>query len=334
MKKILTSIFFAALGLSLSWAQNFGAAASIPTLPKSQVLDHDEVIAVVEDTTITRSELNRALMPFIQNLRSTSRTQEEYIQKINKLSRELLQNMIDKVILIKEFHAKGMVIPQSVLESIYDEDLKKRFNGNRSEFLKYLQSQNKTIKEYRKEQEEDVIVNHMQNQQRLTASEISPQRIIEYYNANKQQWYTPESVKISQITLKGATPDEAMELAKEVYSEIQGGMKFEDAAKKYSQDETSAKGGEWGWYRRGELNPVLDKKAFESEIGKVTEPVSISNYAYILRVDEKKKEGIEPLDDVREKIEWTLAADNAKIEYEKWIKRLRERAYIKYFNFE
>lgn len=330
MKKFFTFTFIALLASSL-WGQNFGAATTIQTLPKSRVLDYDEVLAVVEDTTITRSDLMKAVIPFAEKLRRTARTEEEYKSQMNKIWREILQDKIDRVILVKEFHDKGMVIPESALESIFDDDLKKRFNGDRSEFLKYLQSQNMTIKQYRKEQEENVIVTHMQNQQRLTASEISPQKIIEYYNANKQQWYEPEMVKISQITIKGTTPDEAKELANKVHGEILAGMKFEDAAKKYSQDETSSKGGDWGWYKKGELNPVLDKKIFEMPKGEISEPVLISNYAYILRVDDKKSEGIQPLDDVREKIEWTLASENAKIEYEKWIKRLREKAYIKTF---
>ncbi len=330
MKKFFTLTLIALSAASLS-GQNFGAASAIQTLPKSRVLDYDEVLAVVEDTTITRSDLMRAVAPFVEKLRKTSRTEDEFKRQVEKLWREILQDKIDRVILVKEFHDRGMMIPESALESIFDDDLKKRFNGDRSEFLKYLQSQNMTIKQYRKEQEENVIVTHMQNQQRLTASEISPQRIIEYYNAHKQQWYTPEMVKISQITIKGATPDEAQELAKRVHGEILAGMAFEDAAKKYSQDETSSKGGDWGWYKKGELNPILDKKIFEMPKGEISEPVLISNYAYILRVDDKKSEGIQPLDDVREKIEWTLAEENAKIEYEKWIRRLREKAYIKTF---
>lgn len=330
MKHIL--IFSIALAAcAVAEAQNFSAPAQAPVLQKSRVLGYDEVLAVVEDTSITRDDMMRAIAPFVEKLRASSRSETEFRRQVEQLSREILQDLIDKVILVKEFNSKGMKIPQSALDSIFEDDLKKRFNGDRSEFIKYLQSQNKTIKQYRKEQEESIIVNHMQNQQKMTASEVSPQKIIEYYEQNKQKWFMPESVKLSQITIKGTTPDDAMARAKKVCEEIQAGMKFEDAAKKYSQDETASKGGDWGWYKRGELNPLLDEKAFKADIGKISEPLLISNYAYILRIDERKKEGIQPLDDVREKIEWTLASENAKIEYEKWLKRLRSKAYIKIF---
>ncbi|MBR4598414.1 MAG: peptidylprolyl isomerase, partial [Opitutales bacterium] len=276
-------------------------------------------------------DIVKRLAPLFQKVRQTAGSEARFNAEIERLSQEILQDLIDRAIIVKEFRRLGMRIPESKLDGILQDDLKRKFGGDRSELIKYLQAHNKTLKQYRKDVEEEVIVSVMQNRQRLAYSEISPARILEFYNEHKDKWYTPESVKISQITLRADTAEEAKAAAKKVLEEIRGGLSFEDAAKKYSKDEKASVGGDWGWYRKGQLNPILDKEVFSLEKGQMSEVLNIANYAYILKIDDKKEEGITPVDEVREQIEYEISAENARIEYRKWLKRLREKAYIKFY---
>ncbi len=292
------------------------------------------IISVVEDRVITRDEVMKEVEPFIPQIRQKSLSEFEFNKRVGDYIREIVQNMIDRELIVKDFRDKGMTIPQSYLDSNFDDYLKREFNGDRAEFLKFVQSQCKTIKQFKQEQEKDLIVGYMQNNKRQAVAEISPKKIKDYYEANKAKWYTPASAKISLITLKTgrtATLDENRKLAKEIVAKFNAGEKFSELARKYSKDDSSAKGGEWGWYKKGELNPLLDKQAFAIEAGKITEPVEIGDMIFILKVEEKKPEGISPIDDVREQIEWTIAEQNGREIYRKWVEGLRQKAYIKYF---
>lgn len=292
------------------------------------------ILAVVEDRIITRDEVMKEVEPFIPQIRQKSLSEFEFNKRVGDYIREIVQNMIDRELIVKDFRDKGMTIPQSYLDSNFDDYLKREFNGDRAEFLKFVQSQGKTIKQFKQEQEKDLIVGYMQNNKRQAVAEISPKKIKDYYEANKAKWYTPASAKISLITLKTgrtATLDENRKLAKEIVAKFNAGEKFSELARKYSKDDSSAKGGEWGWYKKGELNPLLDKQAFAIEAGKITEPVEIGDMIFILKVEEKKPEGISPIDDVREQIEWTIAEQNGREIYRKWVEGLRQKAYIKYF---
>lgn len=292
------------------------------------------ILAVVEDRVITRDEVMKEVEPFIPQIRQKSLSEFEFNKRVGDYIREIVQNMIDRELIVKDFRDKGMTIPQSYLDSNFDDYLKREFNGDRAEFLKFVQSQGKTIKQFKQEQEKDLIVGYMQNNKRQAVAEISPKKIKDYYEANKAKWYTPASAKISLITLKTgrtATLDENRKLAKEIVAKFNAGEKFSELARKYSKDDSSAKGGEWGWYKKGELNPLLDKQAFAIEAGKITEPVEIGDMIFILKVEEKKPEGISPIDDVREQIEWTIAEQNGREIYCKWVEGLRQKAYIKYF---
>ena len=292
------------------------------------------ILAVVEDRVITRDEVMKEVEPFIPQIRQKSLSEFEFNKRVGDYIREIVQNMIDRELIVKDFRDKGMTIPQSYLDSNFDDYLKREFNGDRAEFLKFVQSQGKTIKQFKQEQEKDLIVGYMQNNKRQAVAEISPKKIKDYYEANKAKWYTPASANISLITLKTgrtATLDENRKLAKEIVAKFNAGEKFSELARKYSKDDSSAKGGEWGWYKKGELNPLLDKQAFAIEAGKITEPVEIGDMIFILKVEEKKPEGISPIDDVREQIEWTIAEQNGREIYRKWVEGLRQKAYIKYF---
>ena len=292
------------------------------------------ILAVVEDRVITRDEVMKEVEPFIPQIRQKSLSEFEFNKRVGDYIREIVQNMIDRELIVKDFRDKGMTIPQSYLDSNFDDYLKREFNGDRAEFLKFVQSQGKTIKQFKQEQEKDLIVGYMQNNKRQAVAEISPKKIKDYYEANKAKWYTPASAKISLITLKTgrtATLDENRKLAKEIVAKFNAGEKFSELARKYSKDDSSAKGGEWGWYKKGELNPVLDREVFALKVGEITKPTEIGDMIFILKVEDKKNEGVQSIDDVREQIEWTIVEQNGKAMYQKWLEGLRRNAYVKYY---
>lgn len=317
--------------LSALASSNVFAQMLIPSQQKRPI-GVDNIVAIVEDKTITNDELSRAIAPYIPSIEKASRSQREFQENIIKFKTDVLRDMIDRVLIVKEFREKGMSIPASALDSYLEDDIKRKFNGDRSAFLRHLQSQNKTIKQYRTELEENIIVSSMKQRVITNLSEVSPAKIQEFYEKNKQKWFMAESANISQITVRGESTEDAKLKADNILAEIKNGLSFEDAAKKYSTDEYARNGGKAGAsYHRGQLKEALDKVIFEAPVGNINEPVLLSNYAYILRVDKRTKEGVLPIDEVREEIEREIAAEASKAESQKMIERLREKAYIRYF---
>ncbi len=337
MRTAKTYLAAAALAAAASGAAAQGLFSNAPHVASPEtkkVVGKDNIIAIVEDRVITREEVMKEVERFIPQIRSSSRSEFEFTKRVNDYMNEIVQNMVDRELIVKDFKSKGMSIPQSYLDTHFDDYLKREFNGERAEFIKFVQSQGKTIKQFRDEQEKDIIVGYMQNQNRQSAAEISPKKIIDYYNAHKDKWYSPASVKIRLITLKtgmNATLEDNKKLAEDIMKRIKAGEDFSELARKYSKDDSSAKGGDWGWYKKGDLNPQLDAKTFALDVGGVTEPVVLGDMIFILKVEDKKPDGVQKLDDVREQIEWTIVEENSKVSYQKWIEGLRKKAFVKYF---
>ncbi|HUP61580.1 MAG TPA: peptidylprolyl isomerase [Thermoanaerobaculia bacterium] len=98
------------------------------------------------------------------------------------------------------------------------------------------------------------------------------------------------------------TEEQAKAKAEELRNSIVGGgAKFEDVAKKESDDAGSgANGGDLGSFNRGQMVPEFEKAAFEAKVGEVT-PVVRTQFGYhVIRVD---AHDVTPFDQVKAFIE-------------------------------
>src|SRR5215471_12261974 len=126
----------------------------------------------------------------------------------------------------------------------------------------------------------------------LRAKVVVPAAEIERtYNANIEQYSTPEQVRASHILLKTEGKDDAAVKAKaeEVLKQARAGADFAELAKKYSEDEASAKnGGDLDYFGRGRMVPEFDQAAFTLEPGKISDLVKTQYGYHIIKVVDKK----------------------------------------------
>ncbi len=292
------------------------------------------IAAEVEDRIITFEEMRREMMPLIPRIRENSRNQAEFNRRMEELYFEILQNLIDRVIIVNEFRKREFNIPQSVIESHMDQILIEDFDNDRAKFHEYLQMIGKNVREYRRDLREQIIVGAMRGERRRSQSEISPERIERFYSENKLHFYEEEAIHMRVIMLRplaDESPDLMRQQIERVMSELSAGRDFADVAREFSQDNRRERGGDWGWIQRRDLREELVEAAFGLDIGEHSEPVRIGNQTFILYVEDIREEGIQPLAEVRERIEEILASQLERQSQEQWLERLRRNAYIKYY---
>ncbi len=91
-------------------------------------------------------------------------------------------------------------------------------------------------------------------------------------------------VKASHILIKDK--DEA----NKIYKELKAGADFATVAKEKSQDPGSGKkGGELGWFGKGQMVPEFEKAAFKGKIGKIQRPVKSQFGWHIIKVEDKTR---------------------------------------------
>ena len=110
-----------------------------------------------------------------------------------------------------------------------------------------------------------------------------------YYHAHADQFKRPETAYLSYVMiprgLDAADTAAALTRIRAVRAEIVAGAKFEDVARRESQDAGSAaKGGDLGELTRGQMVAQFDSVAFKLPIGQLSEPF-LSPFGYhILQV--------------------------------------------------
>jgi len=292
------------------------------------------IAAQVNDEIITLEALRKEVAPLVPEVRRSSRTQMEFDRNIQQITREILQNMIDQILIIKEFKEQGYNIPDTYLNNEYDDYIIKEFNGDRAGFLEYLRLQGKTDLQFRQELRDRIVVGYMRGQMLKSQTEVSPQKIQEYYEKNRSQFFEEEGVRLRMITLMpmtGESEDLMEQQAATIIQQLQNGADFADLAVRYSQDMNAPNGGDWGWREYDDLRDELASAARGLNEGQFSQPIELDGAAYIIQVDEKRDSGVKQLEAVRQEIEQAITAQLARQAQQRWLERLRSKAYIKFF---
>jgi peptidyl-prolyl cis-trans isomerase SurA len=318
------------------------SADPVPTAPPGDNLNlrfADGIVAIVEQKVITVDDVRREIQPLIAQLQRDARNEADFNQKLEQLQDSVIQQLIDKVLIIKEFrkHKEGddeKKIPESYIDDRVAEVLNDQFDNDRSKFLAYLRSRGETMKDFRKDQEEEIIYHYMREQQQKLESIVSPVRIEQFYKENKDQFYQEDSVHLRLIQLSranGDTDDALKAKAGTILGRFHSGEKFDDLAKEFSEDTKRTKGGDWGWMSRTNLKPEFADPLFVLKKGDTTDPILTPDGCFVLFVEDRKYAGIQPLDQVREQIEHILNTQITQASTEHWLERLRRNGYVKHF---
>ena len=330
----LSSLLLAAFLLSAGWT----AHAQTETQPPADTLDlrfANGIAAIAEDKVITVDEIRREIGPLVPQLRREARNEKEFNEKLEALHDDIIQNLIDRVLIVKEFRKdEKKRIPESYVDNQLSEIIITQFENDRSKFLAYLRGRGTTIREYRKEIEEDIIYNYMRQQQRKSQSIVSPVKVETFYNENKDKFFQEDAVHLRLIQFRRAEgeTDEALRAkADSVINRVKAGESFAELAKEVSQDTRRTKGGDWGWQKRSDLRPELSDPLFNLKKGEVTDPIVMNEGAFLLFVEDRKYAGVQPIDEVRPQIEQILVQQMARASTEHWLERLRRNGYVKHY---
>jgi peptidyl-prolyl cis-trans isomerase SurA len=297
-------------------------------------LPRNSIIAVVEGEIITEDEVRRIMLPSVGSVIRGAKSKEELNTQTAQLANDIIQKLIDDILIVNHFKGEGYQIPKTVIENQYKNAIKREFGGDRSRFLRYLRDQSKTVRQYREELEDKIIIQSMSSRMRKTQAEISPEKIEVYYKKNKLFFFQDESIHLSQITLapyQDVGPDQLMKTATRIIARLADGEDFSKLARIHSKDDQQKNGGDYGWIKRSELRKELADIAFALRDGQYSEPFRLVDHVFIVKVNEKRGEGIQPLDEVRDRIEKLLNDQAAREAQRSWLLRLRKKALVQYF---
>lgn len=299
-------------------------------------------VAVVNGTVITRVAFNREVdrIQMQASKKGTNLTDA----KLLEIKKAILENLITQELIYQESQKIGIKISENEV----DENLmsmKKRFPSE-AVFDKALKSANFSEAQLKTQIKRGMAAEQFIKGRFVQKIEISEKQIKSYYEGHPKLFNQSEQVQASHILIKvdpqanESQKAEARKKLEEIQKKVQKGEDFAHLAKEFSQGPSSKKGGDLGYFKRGQMVKPFDEVAFTLKPGEVSDIVKTRFGYHLIKVINKKPAKTTPYEEIKDKIEQYLKRQEAqKIlksqEVQKMIKsyveKLKENATIERF---
>ncbi len=289
----------------------------------------EEIVARVNDQVISTSDYQHALQDLEQQAEKNQWTEQElYDQKAN-----LLRDLIDQQLLISRGKQLGITGENELIRQL-DEMRKQNHLATMDDLQKAAEAQGVNWEDFRASLRNRIISQEVIRQEVGAKINISPSEVRAYYEAHKQDFDEPEQIRLSEILIPTADPDNAAQVAEaktkadDAEAKLKAGADFATLTKSISAGVTASSGGDLGEFKRGQLAKVLEDQTFDLNPGQFTEPIRTKQGYVILKVTEHQPGGIAPLKDVEPQIEDQIGMTKMNPALRTYLTQLREDAYI------
>jgi peptidyl-prolyl cis-trans isomerase C len=153
----------------------------------------------------------------------------------------------------------------------------------------------------------------------------------EFYTRNQAEFAAPEMIAASHIVRQpkeGETPDDdaCVALLEKVREEILAGADFAEVAGRVS--DCPERGGDLAYFPRGVMIEEFEEIAFAIPVGEISKPFRTQFGWHIVKVRDRRAEGLQPFEQVAEEIAQRIYRDKQEREVATKLLALRNRARI------
>lgn len=248
----------------------------------------DKIIAKVDDKIVLKSTLERAYLEYLSSGAS---------QAAPNMKCEVLRRLITNKMMVVQSAIDSVFVLDTEVNANLDRRMQmmtQQFGGEAAIEKAYGKSISKIKSEIFDELKEQMIIQKMQAE--LTAKEkVSPREVKEFFKKIPQDslpYFTTE-VSVGQIIIKAEAGKNQKDMVRSklmnIKKQIDQGASFSELAKKHSEDPGSGyRGGELGFFGRGQLAPEFEATALNLKLGEVSEPVETQFGMHIIELLEKR----------------------------------------------
>ena len=165
----------------------------------------------------------------------------------------------------------------------------------------------------------DQLLTNFAGERVIAAVTIADKDVRDYYENNKEQFVSEESVNASHILVD--TEESALEILAKINA---GEISFEDAAMEYSSCPSKANGGNLGDFGKGQMVPEFDEAVFAMEVGEISKaPVKTQFGYHLIKLNDKKESETMPFAEIKDEIKEGLLGEKRRAAYDSKINQLK-----------
>jgi peptidyl-prolyl cis-trans isomerase SurA len=295
-------------------------------LPAHAVI-FERIIAKVNGDIITLSDYENGQLAAVQAAGIPNDKVPDFLRQNGD---RILQEKIDEMLVYQR--GEDMGIADRVTAEYLDNVIKSLKTDNNIEsdemFRAQLAREGMTLEGLRRNIKRSIVRQQVVRAQIEAKVTVTEDELRKEYDRRRAGEYTkPAQVKLQEIVLKLDTPD-AKSRAEQLVRRARAGEDFAALAREASTSPTRASGGDLGMVALGELHAELRKAITNTEVGQVTDPITLAGTLRILKVNERHDARTIPYDEAREDISKRIKRERTENEYTRFIADLRKDAVI------
>lgn len=317
------------------------ALASPAAAQTSTILE--QVLVKVNGEIVTKTDLEQrqiaALRQRNPNLRPDS---DAALQKaLLEVTPQVIVDAVDELLIVQRGKELGFTMSTEQFNSIL-ENIKKENKIESDEALAAaLKQEGMTMADLRKQLERTSLVQRVQQQEVMSKLQVTDTELKSYYDAHLDEFGTVPQVTLREITIAVAVDpqginagkdDDAKARAEEARAKIVAGEPFPRLAADYSDSGSKANGGLVGPLSKSDLSDDLQKAIAGLEAGGVTPVLRTARGYQVVKVEKLQDSTTKPFEDAKSEIADKIANEKRKVEFDKFLDKLRADAIIDWKN--
>ncbi|MEE8398344.1 MAG: peptidylprolyl isomerase [Desulfobacterales bacterium] len=292
-----------------------------------------DTVALVNGSGISRKDYERE-MNQVQNrmLRQGRQVSESQLTEIKKV---VLDNIIGRELLYRESQKQGFLVKTRDAEARWS-SMKDSYPSE-AEFRDALNELNFTEDALRLQIERSIALQQYIDGTIAPAVSVAEKETRGFYNRNPDYFKRPETVHARHILIKVHRDDDASQRAaarkkiETIQQKLFSGEDFAALARTFSEGPTGIKGGDLGFFGRGQMVKPFEDAAFALNPGEVSERVRSDFGYHLINVIDKKPESVYSYEDVKDTIYQNLHRKRVDKEVKHTVEKLKARADVKTF---
>ena len=305
-----------------------------PNEPNSSAeIAGDSTAVTVNGVDIAESQIEAEVKPQLEKI--AAQLSPAFAEQYKKqLRQQVLERIIVEQLLDQKVKTTGIVITEEeVISRITEMASKQQPPLSLEDFKALIEAYGKSFDDVKQRIKKGLGYEKIMEAQWAGKINLTEENAKKYYDENAKEM---EQVKASHILIKPGITDpnidpneakaKAREKAEDMLKQIKNGADFAELAKANSSCPSAAKGGDLGFFGRGQMTPDFEKAAFELKVGQVSDVVETRFGFHIIKATDRKDTFERFKDDIINMLTQKKQGEFA----EKYIESLKAEASIVY----
>ena len=308
----------------------------------------EQILVKVNGEILTKTDLEQLQVAALRqrgqqiDLKSDP-TNEQLRKALTEITPQIMVDAVDQMLIVQRGKELGYKLSDEQFKSVLENIKKENKLDTEEQFQAALKQENMTMPDLRRNLERQMIATRVQQNEVFGKIGVTDDEARQYYESRLNEFTKPRTVMLREIVvavpndgkaLNVGLDDAAKEKADKIRERVAAGESFEQLVADASDAPSKANAGLIGPLSVNDLSPDLQKVIDAMKTGEVTSVMRNTRGYQFLKLESSSPSETMPFEQAREQISEHVFTGKRKVEFEKYLAKLRSQAIIEWKNDE